>query len=409
MKKICLWILTLFCFVRIFPIDLHAEGSIYSTNYVLIETKSGEVLYEKGKDEIIYPASMTKIMTLLVAIENIEDYETMITLDASIFVGLKEANASVAGFQIGEKVSLRDLLYGILLPSGADACIAIAKFVSGSEEAYVELMNEKAIEFEMSNTTFFNATGLHQSGHVSSVNDIAKLLQEALKNPTFKAIFESKSYTTTPSFAHPKGLYLTSTAFNASDESMNYLLGGKTGFTYEAGLCLASAAVKDGMELVLVSAHAPAEMGYILPLHLIDAKTLYDKAFREYHRVRIVEMNEELQQLPVEKKLNNMKMSIRANKDVSLLMKTSQGKEDLIYEYRWDKLEAPIHEGDLIQEVKVFFENQVVAEMNILSMENIEADYRYKILTPRYSLWTSLTALFLFLMIRHLRFTRHKQ
>lgn len=409
MKKISLWALIFLTLVCVFSIDLHAEENVYSTNFVMIESQSGEVLYEQGKDEVIYPASMTKIMTLLIAIENIDDYDTFVTLDASIFTGLQEANASVAGFRINERVTIRDLLYGILLPSGADACVAIANYVAGDEDAYVELMNAKAVELGMEQTTFLNTTGLHLPGHVSSVNDIAKLLQFALKNPVFKAIFESKSYTTTPSNVHPNGIYLTSTTFNASDTSMSYLLGGKTGFTFEAGLCLASAASQEGMDLVLVTAHAPAEMGYVLPLHLIDAKTLYDRAYAEYHRVKAIEMNEELQQLPVGKKLEKTTISVRANQEVSLLMRKDQGKEDLIYEFQWESLEAPINEGDLIQKVTVKFDDEVIAEMKIFASENIQADYRYKLLTPQYSLWTSLVALCLILMIRHLRFTRSKR
>ena len=407
MKKTLIFLFVILCSISFWKIDLRAEEIIYSSNYIMIEVKSGDVLYELGKDEIIYPASMTKIMTLLVALEFLDDYEEVVVINPTVLIGLKEANASVAGFKVGEAITIKDLLYGIILPSGADACEAIAQRVSGSEVDFVKEMNKKAEELGMVNTHFTNATGLHNNNHVSSVSDIATLLKVALNNPTFKAIFESKTYTTTPSNFHTKGLYLTSTTFAAAEEGMTYIQGGKTGFTLEAGLCLASTATQDGMDLILVTAHAPAELGY-QPLHLLDAKTLYEQAFSEYHRVKAISMNEELQQLPIGRKLEDTKVSVKAHEEISFLMEKDKNRSDLEYYYEWNKINAPIHQGDLIQKLTISLAGETLGIYEFYAMEDIDADYLFELLSSKYSLYTSVSAAVIFLLVRHLRI-RKKQ
>ncbi|MFJ7735654.1 D-alanyl-D-alanine carboxypeptidase family protein [Lysinibacillus sp. NPDC097287] len=168
---------------------------------------------DKSSEEKIYPASLTKIMTVLVAIENIPDLKEKISLPKSIFTGLYGANASMAGFLPNEEIEAKDLLYGSMLPSGAEASIGLANFIAGSERGFVKLMNEKAQQLGMEDTHFKNATGLHHPDHYTSVKDISILLQYALTNSTFRDVYTAERYSISPTNLHPAGITFTSLMF----------------------------------------------------------------------------------------------------------------------------------------------------------------------------------------------------
>lgn len=251
---------------------------IKSANAVLMDAKSGAVIGEINGKDAIYPASMTKIMTTIVAIEELPSLEKEITLTQEMFDILYGQDATQAGFQPGETVKARDLLYGVMLPSGADCCLALAEDIAGSEEAFVEKMNKKAKRLGMKKTNFCDSTGLHDPDHYSSAYDIALLLRYALHNTTFREIAESPVHSTPATNVHPDGITYYSTMFkNMSTTSVNggKILGGKTGYTGEAGHCLASFAEIEGREYILVTAAAPADATGTP--HIQDAYTLYNR------------------------------------------------------------------------------------------------------------------------------------
>lgn len=252
---------------------------INSQNAVLIEAENGTVLAERNMEKTIYPASMTKIMTAVITLENIVNLDEYTVLTENDFTNLYIQDASMAGFQPGEEVTYRDLLYGMLLPSGAECCLAAANRISGSEEAFTALMNQKAQELGMEHTHFENSTGLENSEHVSTVGDIAKLMQYAVSNGQFYEILKSPFYYVSPTNLHPEGFTFYSTvAGNVSSMEVNggNLLGGKTGYTEEAGLCLASLALIHEKYYILVTAKAEGTPGFEAA-HLIDALTVYNR------------------------------------------------------------------------------------------------------------------------------------
>lgn len=251
-------------------------GVLNSRYAFLMDRREGKVLLDKGGQQKIYPASMTKIMTVLLAVEYFQDLDEQVRLPND-FGALYAADASMAGFEPGELVTARDLLYGAMLPSGADACLGIVTCVSGSEPAFVERMNSKAKELGMAGTHFTNADGLHDPEHYSTPGDIALLLNHALDDPVFYQVFTTPGYQTQPSAAHPEGIWLSSTLQGAPrlDFEGGKILGGKTGYTDEAGLCLASLALKDGKAYILVTAKAPG--GHQTePYHIEDALNIYE-------------------------------------------------------------------------------------------------------------------------------------
>lgn len=254
-------------------------SNLYSQNAILVEYKTGKVLYEKDADQIIYPASLTKIMTVLLAIENFDDYDKKLIIDQKVLDDLAIQNASVAGFQAGDEVTVEDLLYGAILSSGADATTTLAIAISGSEENFAKLMNKKAKNLGMDNTNFVNASGLHDENHYSTIKDLSKLVTYALKNEKFKKIFTTSSYITKPLKSTPSGLVISSTLFtklwNSTLENGATIIGGKTGYTPQAGLCLASLAKKDGNEYIFITVNANGESKYAY--HIEDAILVYSK------------------------------------------------------------------------------------------------------------------------------------
>ena len=247
--------------LTIFDKPAIALGSeIKSEHAILINLKTGKIICKKNCDAKTYPASLTKIMTSILAIENIPDLNEKIAVPENIYNKLQSEDASMAGFLPNENVKAIDLLYGTMLPSGAEAAESLAIHVSGSEDKFVQLMNKKAKDLGMTNTNFTNAIGLHNSNHYTTADDLAKLLRYALKNDTFKEVFTASKYSTSKTDKHPNGITFSSTMFksmNTAEFSGGKIIGGKTGYTDEAGLCLASLADKNGKEYILITTGAP--------------------------------------------------------------------------------------------------------------------------------------------------------
>ena len=236
-------ILVLF-FVFVLPVNA-LEFDIKSTNAILYNYNLDEVIYEKNSNEKVKIASLTKIMTTTVAIENIDNLNEEVTITYEMLKGLIEENASVVGYRIGDRITYKDLLYGSLLPSGADATRALAISIAGSEEEYVKLMNKKAKELNMNNTIFTNSSGLDTNNQYSTVSDVLILLKYALQNETFKEIYTTFKY---------KDLNSTlNKLLNNYNIQNKYIKGAKTGYTDLAGYCLSSYSNDNNIEYLLIT------------------------------------------------------------------------------------------------------------------------------------------------------------
>ena len=254
-----------------------SANGLYSQTALLMDRQTGQILSRKNAGQRIYPASLTKIMTVYLAVQEL-DPERIVTLNPSIFPSLSKQQASLAGFEPGEEVSALDLMYGALLPSGAECCVALAEAMDGSESAFVQRMNRQARSLGMENTHFVNSTGLQDDHHYSTAEDLARLLKAALEEDLFYQIFTTRSYTATGSH-HPFGISFTGTLWRFEEEAVlqnGEILGGKTGYTDQAGLCLASLAEIGGRQYLLVTTAAKGDHSSP-PYHLYDALTLYGR------------------------------------------------------------------------------------------------------------------------------------
>ncbi len=254
------------------------EDGLSSHCAVMVDLTEGRVCYEKNPNERVPVASLTKIMTALVAIEELDSLDMEYTFTESIVQRMEESHASVAGFTAGERVPARDMLYGVMLPSGGDAAVGIAELTSGDEASYIRLMNRKAWHIGMKNTHFSDVTGLDDTDNYSTAADMALLFATALENETFTEIVTQGQYLTKATEQHPNGILLTSTLSEPIKEYCldSKIIGGKTGYTTGAGLCLATFAESEGHRYILITLGAGDGNKYP-SYHFEDAAVLYER------------------------------------------------------------------------------------------------------------------------------------
>lgn len=227
---------------------------------ILLDVNNNTVIAEKDSNARIYPASMTKIMTLIVACENIKNFDDKFKMTYEILNPLYHAQATVAGFSVDEEVPINDLLYGAILPSGADCTIALADYISGSEEKFAELMNKKAQDLGLKDTHFTNSSGLQDENHYTTTKEMAIILEYAMRNDLCKKILSTYQYTTSKTPQHPDGILLTSTMFSrmyGTEPGTATVIAGKTGYTNESKQCLASFAKSNSSDeqYILITAY----------------------------------------------------------------------------------------------------------------------------------------------------------
>lgn len=287
MTKITKFIIVLFFFLS--PVNINAlEFSTTATNIILYNLNDFTILYEQNSDEKTNIASLTKIMTALVGIEIVEDYDLFVTITSSDFVGT--SGYSKAGFAVGDTVTYRDLFYGILLPSGADAVNALVNNTLGYED-FIAKMNEKAKEIGLENTSFSNPVGKDDVDNYSTASDIAKLLQYALSNPLFEEIFTTKEYTTT------NGLVLESTLYSYKDIlDTDLIIGSKSGFTQGAGRCLASITTLNDVNYLLVVINSTTEQNYSA---VLDSLTIYEYYDSNYSYQQVLSTDNVIATIPI--------------------------------------------------------------------------------------------------------------
>ncbi|MCM1252393.1 MAG: serine hydrolase [Clostridium sp.] len=241
--------------------DTITLGSNIVSNYaVFIDMESGKILAGKGEDVRIVPASMTKVLTLLVAVENIENLDDTFEITSEITEYCLKNDCSNAGFENGEVVTIRDLLYAAILPSGADGALGLACYVAGSQEAFVELMNEKLEEMGLSDTAHFtNCVGIYEENHYCTLCDMAAVMQAAVKNETCRKVLSAHTYTTSVTTKHPEGILLSNWFLRRIEDkdTGGEVICGKTGYVKQSKHCAVSYGMdKNGREYICVTADA---------------------------------------------------------------------------------------------------------------------------------------------------------
>ncbi len=349
------------------------EVSVQARYAGAADLQTMQVLYEKNAEAKLYPASLTKVLTALTAMERISDLDETITITAAMLEGLEDGTYSIAGFLLGEEVTVRDLLYGVLLPSGADACQALAIALFGSEEAMVEAMNETASSIGMTHSHFTNTVGMHDADHYTSVSDLFLLMKQAWQNDTLHTIMSTASYTTSSSYYHGEGLRLENSwvAQFAYDELENrYVLGGKTGYTPEAGYCLASVCEIQGREVIVIIAGVPDEAGSGQAVEDVDSLcAMIDETMRPQ---MLLEAGTEADVLDLRHTFHEP-LPICSDIDVTVWIRTDSEAEALL-SVRREVTQAPVSEGEEIAAIEVTLGDALLISLPVLAQEDIAAD-----------------------------------
>lgn len=342
MKRL-IFLLILFFPFSVLAYDTSAKAAI------LMDMDSGRVIYGKNVHYVQSVASISKIMTAIVAIENGD-------IEKEVMIGDEVLKAYGSGIyvQIGEKIKLEDLLYGLMLRSGNDAAIAISVFVAGDTGKFVKLMNEKAKEIGMKNTTFNNPSGLdEEKGNFSSAYDMALLMSYAMKNKEFRKITGTKDHTVKTN----KNVYKWHNK-NKLLSTYRYTTGGKTGFTKIAKRTLVTSASKDDVNLTVVTINDGDDFN--------DHKSLYEEAFSEYGSYRI--LNKGVINIIGENYYEKDELYLK--KDFNYLLRENE-KNIVKFKYEVNK-KRNYKTGDNVGLVKVYLGDKVVHEENIYVKKNKE-------------------------------------
>ncbi len=356
-------IISLFIFSNVQALDL----DIQSSNAILYNTDENKVLYQKNENEKVQIASLTKIMTAIITLEKIDNLDKTVTLVTEDFKGLLEENLVVSGFKVGQTVSYRDLLYGLLLPSGADAAKALARNVGGTEEEFVRLMNEKAKSLNLKNTSFTNPIGLDDENNYSTVKEVSIIFKQALKNEDFKKIITDVSYTTSD------GSLTLKNKIRHNNNVGTYLLGGKTGTTDGAGLCLASIAQADGVNFLLVTTGAPYDKKG--PHNYEDAKTIYEYFIDNYDYQKVVAVSDSILSLETKYAKENQ-VHFYLDNDLKVYLPNDFNKNDLKFDYSGIKLITPFMEkGTKLGTLDIYYKDEKIKSVEITLKDKLEISF----------------------------------
>lgn len=351
-------------------IELSAESVI------LVDSKSGIMLFEKNPDKRMFPASTTKIMTAMVALEAVERGEVALeqkfVLSKEAFDTLAPDGSSIA-LKVGEEMTLDNLLKGLLIASGNDAAVTIAEGISGSIDAFVERMNQKAKELNLSDTHFVNPHGLHDEQHYTTARDLSVMTREAMKNETFCSIVECAHIYLDETEKTEQRYYINTnnlvSRYRYSHYFYDYATGVKTGSTTEAGSCLVSSAEKDGrsvISVVLKAADSSASHN--------ESKAILEHGLNDFAPRKLAKMDDIFGEVRVDQAADDVDhVILYAESNAEVLFPKDGNAEEVerILDVP-DELMAPIKSGQVIGKVSFVYKGQKLGEVNLVSRDNIE-------------------------------------
>ncbi len=355
------------------PPSLNCKGAI------LLELNSNSVVYELNADERLYPASLTKIMTCLVALErgNLTDE---IEVDGALFEGM-DTDASIVGLVHGEKLSMEALLYCLMVPSANDASLVIADHIAGSVEAFVDLMNQKAQELGCVGTHFVNPDGLHDENHYTTARDMAKITKAALQSETFRTLCGTASYEIPETNASSSRMVYTTNYFMSAIITSKYywekVSGVKTGFTTPAGRCLVSL-VEEGdfsyLSVVLGCETPYDENGEPVYGHFTESRKLLEYGLNNFTFVSVLSHLNPIAQVPVSSGAVNS-VVIAPAEDVSALLPAEYDADKISVSYTLhdgQTLKAPLEADEAVGTATVSYDGKVVGETQVRTISAVE-------------------------------------
>lgn len=369
MKKIKIIVLAILC-ILVVSNTIFAD-EINSPYYGVYNAENMELLIGENTQERIAIASITKIMTAIVTIDNVDDVNSKTTIDMEKIYGKVDEDLVTAGLLDEEELSYYDLLATMLVPSGADSAVYLQNTVFGDENVFIDKMNEKAQEIGMYNTHFSNVTGLDDENNYSTIEDVAKMMNYARNNDTLKEIMSLKTYTTTDGYITVK-----STISNLSSKAgitTHLILGGKTGTTGDAGICLASFSRDEKEDVDLIAVVTGTNMYSSTPYNVIDSEKLYEEVITHYIYRPIVLKDELLVRLPTHL-AKEESIEIHAKEDIKkYLADVDYDKIDIIYEGE-EVIEYNTKVGTKLGTITYYYDSKEVGKMDVILEEELHLD-----------------------------------
>lgn len=357
MKKIIILLLIL-----IIPVTVKAEElDLTAKSSILIEASTGEILSEKNSDEKLAPASMTKIMTMLLIMESLEKNEYSLEDKVNISTNAASMGGSQVFLEAGSELKVKELLKAIAIASANDAAVAMAEYTAGSTESFVNLMNEKAASLGCTNTTFKNVHGLDTEGHLTTAKDMSIMARELLKHEeilTFSSIYEEF-------LNKPDGSSTWMVNTNKLIKYYNGLDGLKTGFTKNAGYCLTATAKRNNMRLISVVMNEPTT-----EKRSSDTIKLLNYGFANYKIKVVMPKDQDLGSIEI-KNGKKETVGIKLTEDATNLEGISDNKK-YGFNINVDKIKAPIKVGDIIGKLEITIDGSVKKEIPITVKEDVK-------------------------------------
>ncbi len=362
------------------------DFTLNSKAVVLTNMDDGTVVFSQNADELMYPASLTKIMTCILAVESGVDFSTIVTAPSYIFDDLYGLNASTADIRQGEEVEFGDLIYAMMLPSACEAASIIADYLSGGDiSAFVQQMNDKAAELGATNTHFTNPHGLHDDEQVTTAADMTTILLYALQNETFTTIVTTQSYTMKATNKHSSERtyqhtnYMLSKGLGGTKYYYQYAQGIKTGTTDESGRNLTSMASKDGYNYLLVTLGAPIydEEGEQLDNGaFLDAIHLYEWAFNNLSYRTVYGSGDILDTIKVKYAWDVDSVNLTPSSGVTLLLPNTLTTDDITVDTDLpDSVNATVEQGQEIGTATLSYNGRELAQITLVSTMEVRRSW----------------------------------
>ena len=359
------------------------DFQIYSSGSVLIDAKTGKILLQKDMNKQLYPASTTKILTAILAIENL-NLDSKLTASRSAVMSIPSGYSN-AGIKVGESLSVSDLLEMFLIHSANEVGYIFAEEISGNIDNFANLMNQKASELGCTNTHFTNPSGIHDVNHYSTAYDMALIAKYCMQNETFRNIVNKKSCKFSATDLYPEERYFKNT--NSLLDSSNryyyeYAIGIKTGFTTQAKNCLIAGAKKDGIELIAVMLGAEAtENGQ--SGRYVDAKNFFDFGFSNYEIKQFLNEGEKITEIEVKNATKETKnLNLIAKTSLSTTFKSDFNVSDLQPSIEINEnITAPIAKDKVLGKISytidgIIYESDLIAENDVIKSNLLEIVFR---------------------------------
>ncbi len=347
-KLIVIFLAWLFCItISSLVFAKSEEPNLISQSAILVDTKTGKILYGKNQNEKMYPASTTKIITAILTLENCH-LDEMVTISYDTVMSIPDGYSS-AYLQIGEELTVEQLLELLLVHSANDAANALAQYVGGSVESFVSMMNTKVNELGLYHTHFTNAFGMHDENHYSTAQDLANIMKYCIKNEDFRRL-SGKASCAIPSTNKSDIRRYSSTnslIIPNSKDYYPYLTCGKTGYTSQAGDCLVSCSYKDNLELICVILGGKT-INDNTSTRFSETKTLFQYGYDNYSIETLLNLNDKVTTLEVKNGTKDTKnLDLLANSSICALVENTVLEKELNYTINLkEDIKAPIEQGD---------------------------------------------------------------